>query len=585
MSCKLCPGGPDTHKTGYSTKLLDLPDDTLAKILKYLLGPVQALSSRSSSEARNSFALATCNTRLLSLFRPVLRQIDSSPVPEDAPRSFKHVWPSKFENIAHLAALARLAGPELRVLRLPNIWMGKCSGLLYVVSQHCTKLQELSYFDDSSRSGFVETLLFARSKGLRRVEIVRPKTVFKALSYGPLLHEVRFLDVGNKWYAALKQFLWEKGRKIRLLQVSLIREKEGVDVQPGRASIDDFRDLVEYIRQSLRTRLPSLESLEIAPCSLDQIEDRINWSTPEAFSQLISNVKSIVANARMRDTGSLARIRLCTEEHVMLPCLEALAPLVSTDTVVEVEFREATLRFARSRTGENQGSVICFRLSERTKPYAAANLREFGKLRSLTIEVNHAMEGNVQNDANRAIVESLSREAGTDLCEIRILCGFTGSLFWSREAHRVVASTLQAVDHVKYVELSRIILERVDLEQLSEMLSWMRHVDVIRLNAPRRMNAIGSEMRVGEHLKFVRRIPPVLKRLAEHCRQLKCLYLTMSGISFGLHTALFAQSVAEALNAVKEFEQQLPDVDVRSITAQLEKWVEPLSPSFSPGNE
>lgn len=557
------------------TSLLDLSDDSLTRILTFLFGPNPSLQLRSLSEARNSFALALCNRRLLSLFCRALRSIDATGVPPGFPRVFSPVRLPRYEKIPHLASVARLASYNLSVIRLPNARYSKVGALLSVVAHHCPRLQELAYFDDGTLSQYIQHILFAPDSYLNSLEITNPRNVFKALSNGPFLTKVTLLNIHHVSTPNLISFLTQRGRHIRHLRLSIT--SPDLDRYPSTEhELSATCTLMDYISTRACADLPILEHLDLSPFSPQQHAYAAGPSSPDAISRLVSKFKKCIGDSRANNCGRVAqrrlhRLALEGPEEVLAVCLEALDSYMFEDTEIELQFPGATTIFPPSSTVGSEFYVKAFCFDSFSKYYAAAYESLFGNLKSLTFRCCGVLTDYEASVADRETLKAIATRAGSSLREIRF-CLDTEIATSNQLTCNMVCDILRAAGNVRYVELPRSIVELATRLSMELMLSLMGEVQVIRLYTPFTRSMVRQRVSVVDLMLFSRTLPQFLKRLAHHCPQLQCLYMNMSGSTIGRPKWEALGDLDLARKAVKEFEEALPQVDARSVSAELERW-------------
>lgn len=559
-----------------TTKLLDLSDDTLTRILTFLFGPNESLELRSLSEARNAFALAVCNRRLLDLFRHTIRRIDASGVPFGFPRVFSPVRLPRYEKVPHLAAVARLAGDDLHVMRLPNARYSKVGGLLSVVAQHCPRLQEVAYFDDGTLSEYVEQTLFSPDGQLTCVEIINPRTVLKALISGPFLSYVTLLNVREAYVDEVIVFLRMRGRDIRRFRLSISSADTVIEPGTEEDRLKVTRQLMGYVKRHVTTDLPNLESLDLAPCIPETGGYATGVSSPDEFSRFVSKLKTWVGESRARNCGlvtgmRLNRLVLQGSEDLMSECLQSLDSFIFEDTEVELQFPGATIVFPASRTVESDFFVKTFCFDALSKYYAASYESRFHRLESLTFKCYAVVADYESNEVDRETLSALAKRAGPSLRHLRFCLDTEVGTSHVHTCH-MVCNILHSARNVTYLELPRSIVELATRSSLDLMLSLMSNVRVIRLYSPFTQSFIRQRVSVVDLIEFSRALPLFLKKLASNCPKLQCLYMNMSGSTMGKPKREALGDLDLARAAVKEFEAALPQVDARSVSAELERW-------------
>lgn len=127
--------------------LADLPAELQLRILRCLIGAPRAIAGRAAGDARHAFALACCSRALLRLFRAhcLAALCFPSLAAPGAPFVRERQVP-RFSRPRHVASVVWLAGPALRVLRLPvgapGYW---ATPALAAVADYCPCVEELAF--------------------------------------------------------------------------------------------------------------------------------------------------------------------------------------------------------------------------------------------------------------------------------------------------------------------------------------------------------------------------------------------------------------------------------------------------------
>lgn len=564
--------------------LLDLPDDLLRFILRYLdISAELSLRGRSLRDGPSGFALALTCKRLFRVFRSSLQTVDA-------------FYPSSYDRhllclpdaplSAHVASILRTIGDNLRALRL----VPHCNVSLSIAGKAwCTRLEEISYARDELSATF-ESAVFSSELGstrtLRHVCVFDPREVFRLMHNLCALEQLVLTGVRPQYINGLTGMLQKAGGTLRVLDVgfdaTILAQEYCSDLKNPRWCISV---LTAFVHKALNNKtLPVLEQFHLASARREILDaDELYAETPE--EQFLSGIHTRLANrigvAREKSKRSLRestlrRLSLHASRAIIESSVETLDKLVTGGVDVEVQVQGTTIVFPASKSPY----VLCLHSLKITqlvlRHWPADMLRAMRTVMRLGIAADTLIS--YRNRETRNLINQLTAATGPALRELCIP-DLRRSLPRSRIGCRFVADVLGLSPSVTTIEipaeLVAMAVHATSELEFTRMCYAMRNVRVLRIRSCARPSYLyGSAFTTADILPFAKGLPAFLKNMGSCCPLLEFVLLQATEDFEPIENY---ESVEEqtrlSLQAVNELEAVLPRVDAGSVRTQLQVWL------------
>lgn len=561
-------------------RLQDLQDEVLDQLLSKLF-PYPILRRRHITQPHPAFSFSQTCRRFHSLFRAKLHTIDAL-YPETYP-PFATCALGQLDP-RHIAALIRLAGQHLRVLRLPRDCVDLYQALEQVAALRIP-LVELAYSNTHANvRERTERALFSRAASLQKLTVFAPSTVLKYIVSATSLRHLELIGVAPELTSQLTELLATIGPTLRVLRIGF--DDDAVMHSDPIYPVEYVSTFARYICASLARHLPRLHTLDVNSCRSDVIThsncaDRNNAS----WLSDVAALQAAVLTARERNVHGASKTALrhlavrATFTHfnsVALDCLKAFDPIINGIVDVELQIVGATVVFP----------------AEERKPYFKALQITKGDFEKELDDWGVAFDRIEILDVGTVTVSNLYVE-DTEFSDRvdRLVCSCAHSLkqiwvevelgdaFVTKNVCIYAARLLERAEKVERISFRTGFVDfaQAVYPQFRRLMTRLANIRVLRLtNHPLMSSA--CKMAFGSNL------PMFLNALKTFCPELECLYLESAmpiraasiASSEMRKMAMFAYK--SSVRAVEDLEAILPNCDISTVRAQLQVWFHDLNP-------
>lgn len=524
------------HESIWSSPLmhiLNLPDDPLTVILNRLLStPVpRPPPPRHLRQLAPIFPLAISHSRFLSLFRYFLSEI-SVQLPLSPP---SHLPASL--SIPHLCATIALAAHCLQTLSLPPL--PRYTPLLLDAALSAS-LKSLTFTDAGSVTASLANGLFLCQKNLRTVHVTSPSTaLISALTrHSTTINDVTLVEIPPDEIESLRPFLRIRAPSLKTLALTFSQPTMYHHAAPRHfdqlPSAWDIMHVEEYLCRIPRD-LPTLLALY--------------FSTPDDSP-----------------THACTLCRVCVQVAFDWEAerFHPLHAVFSQHITLDIRFADAVIRFPPSPL------PWCYRRVQMEDLMADSPCRfddYLSDLQELEFGIFPWDMYEAPNHTADMAVEQLFGPHAANAPTIRVSCSalLTNSC-WERDIMEKAVSRMPALRKLVGV---RDLLSVADYEPdaLFRLLKGCPGLQEVHLLAREEIKVWSIDIFKG--------LPCFLETCVQCCPLLECVFLQREGEADVYKWAIQndRRILKGYLEAVDNFEKQLPAVDAGSIRGELERWI------------
>lgn len=455
-------------------------------------------------------------------------------------------------------------------------------------------LRELSFVDAGAVTKYVAAHAFAAAKNLRKLSIVFPRATLTVLQGVSDLRGLELLYVRDKDVCHVTNFLTDHGRQLTTLRIvrgtppaSELNCMLGIPpAKEGKFnSLASFKAIAECVTRD--DVLPALEELVLEECpgierlhftgaDIEGLADTVK--TESLYDELSGFLKGMREHIIYNMNARLRKVTLGAMQAVVMHCVTLFSKLFASCVEVEVQFPGAIVVFPATETFEMPyyKSLQVSLLSTFEKSNHEKMLRRLEVLDLGTCLLIHRawQEAEVGLKVSR-----MMQAAGNCLVHVRCTNMFA-SIGWLSATCLWIASVLNTAPSVHYLEISSWILHYAHTQHTSylTLMSAMKNIRTLRLLT--RVQQLPTWMLQNHKSCFSRGLPSLLDELARNCPKLECVFLEAQDDreSWAHNDSKTDENLAErlqiALIALQEFRAKCPQVDVSSVTGQLNMWYE-----------
>lgn len=603
---RLSPRSPPSARQGQDHTpnifpLKALPDDILVHVFAKLCKSdgESPLRCRGLRAAANAFSLAMCCQRLLRIFRTsCLSRVDGAHAPpEDEELLSRSVMcRSSVQHPRHLNTVAWLAGATLRELRLPPYGgiLFSARHVLTAVANYCPKVETLSLPDSVDNPPELMKMLFShlgpRLKSLS-ITAPRPATVRALINCeGSSLENLALLDVPSEAAGTLCSYLRRKGSTLKSFKVRFC----DITSFPYAILQSYFEKptctLLSFLNEELKVFCSNIESLDIGISEPLKSSFRPHAQADIGFPHLTADeINSFVSEHDEgvgRMASNLKRIRIGAPAEFIVGQFKTIPNLIGRNTRLEAEFPGASIVFPTYKHGGRApyfrgvglGLLPVFPHLPVIDPSAYCGLE--------WISVGDIVSTRYYRSAPSDYYTALhlfclaARETLTTVqvwpklhCTPEDGEGCAGLAF--------MQDLLRLCPNVRSLQVSRSLIadavaDPTMAERVGQILRNIEKLHLCNEHLDGRLWFIDEEESAPAGRALLEALPAFLKLLAEHCQNLKRVYLDKLGELSSIYSRqrmrIARTNVRIALLAVDDFEMIRPNVDVGTVRAQLVQW-------------
>lgn len=498
-------------------------------------------------------------------------------------------------------AAAFIAGDHLRVLRLSHAAAHTLNDIPYFFHN----LRELSFIDAGAVTKYVAAHAFAAAKNLRKLSIVFPRATLTVLQGVSDLRKLELLYMRDKDVCHVTSFLRDHGQQLIFLRIVLgVPPASELNCMPGMPRVKEGKSNSLATLKAIAdcvTRdsvLPALEELVVEGCpgierlhctgaDIEGFTDSVRIES--LYDELSGFLEGMREDSIYTMNTRLRKVTLGAMQTMIMHCVTLFAKLFESCVEVEVQFPGAIVVFPGTETLEMPyfKSLQLSLLSTFEKPYRERLLRRLEVLDLGTYLLIHR----VWQEAEVGVkVFRIMQAAGNRLVHVRCTNMFA-NIGWLSATCHWIASVLDTAPSVHYLEMSSWILHYAHTRHTSylTLMAAMKNIRTFRLLT--RVQQLPTWRLQNHESCFSRGLPSLLEELANNCPQLECIFLEAqddrdSWTEDGFKAdGNLAERLQAAFVALREFKARCPQVDVSSVTGQLNMWYETscISASKKPG--
>lgn len=568
-------------------RLLDLQTEVLEAILSHLQPP-GPYRRRAIISSPSSFPLSLTCRRFHSLFRSRLETIDAL-----YPASYTPVATSTAYgpfSSSHLSSIVRLAGPFLKVLRLPRDCVD-VEKVLVQIPIYGINLEELAY----SNSNFevdAQTVgaLFSVAASWKRLNIFKPCAAFRYMVLARNLEELELTGIQPRYFYDLLEAFLTMGRKLRVLKLGFMPSDRGADppytMEPGWC----ITSLATFMSQHANMALPRLRVFEVNVSRSDVIyhlsaADRVG--SRAGWVEHVSDLERELTRMREKNAGRTPVVRGLRQFTLRmtvtfaphpsrLACLRMFEGMVGDCVQVEIQMVGATVVFP---AGGGRGWFKALQITHRDLEYGFQGWGvDVGKIQLLDLGTN-SMVARYERDGEfrERVVELLGRCAAS-VKEVRVEVGMN-SAETMKMTCSYLADVLEKAAGVKrvYIRTGLVDFAEAGWDEFQRVMRSLGRIEVLRLTTHPR-DSPECKMAFGKNL------PLFLDEASKHCESLQCLFLE-SAMPV-LAASIASREVREVamkfydlcMAAVERFEDERGNCDISTVRSQLARWFKDINP-------
>lgn len=566
--------------------LLDLPDEALAHIIT-AISPDVPVRRHDIEFGPDSCDLAITCRRLFHLFRTqTLTKLDAL-----YPESFTQTRPRAPDGqltSQHLAALVRLAGSVLRVLRLPFDDISP-TDVLTELALRRIHLEELVYRNVPPVPESAENLLFAHAAAqLKVLTVHNPTSVLKYIHKASNIEQLELTGIHPHLIYQLGILLSELSRTLRVLRVgfdSSAPTQVDMSADAATVAVRCIKTFAEFIGLFVSGSLSNLRTLNVSaePSPIvfhdQQADDQHGELHPIArgLERKINGLREI--NATVFAPTQLRHLVLrCISAPVianMLKCIDGFYKIISPSITVELQAISFSIVFPHDVTPPYFRALQM--TNEEVRVFENDIDIDYNRMEVLDIGSPNFVSMYSGSEEIRRTVMDIVWQAEDSLSTVIMDAEVKTSLMMKRVCS-YVGDVLEITPNVETVCLRAEVVDFIDKGcfEFQRMMTMMRSIKVLRLTTVQKKTADCK-------LAFGRRFPLFLKAVARSCPNLECLFLESA-------PPIRPQSIASleifqlaitshelCMEALENLEALLPNCDVTSVRSQLNVWYTGLS--------